>query len=1070
MLISTIRNNKLRLKTSITSVILAFFVLFSCYTKAQSITLSATSTTNEHMVVTIPANVSPFTLYCDTTLYYSTEPQSLTLAHYVIIKNNAQCTLSAPSTLNESEITYSTTLTPDVIEAAQVTSKIDAFIYQNQPIALSTIETLKTYTNNENAPLKPIYLAKLALYYERTHAHFPLLATLTKLINHLTPNTTLYAEALLLKGNALMAVERYNEASNIATQWLQLNTNTTLPTRNNVLGLTLLGFTELLAAEEQHDQNKLTSAYRILNNAQNLCETLNNVAPTNCLPEIYNGLATYYRIKKDIQSSADMLIQAIRYTEQSLLALPQDKQWKQKTLNLYLSDYTNNLAIILDWMGNIAESQHLLRRSLFYNVELAEGPRKAISYRNLAKSYQVLGRYDLAERYYLKSFSMSESMQSEFGITDIHLTLLTLEMAQAKYTAAQHRLSLHGNTITQNLSGKSNQLLAIQAELSASTNDWENAITFYKLAYSLYEQHPKFQSPNASLSLLKAGMKISSSTENITIKHEFSALNNALILSLENTNLGSLSNTLALKRLKNKILINRITDKTKNTHTVDHTQIQTIFENTESIVNQLFITLDTINNHENEFNWASYTATLINDISPLIVHTKNNNLLLKLWQLTEKVDAAVLKKQRQLSITKQRLEANLLGSKTNEHITQKSVSILAKHTPNNQQHLHQRDVLKDKQLAHTQHEILPTIKRDELSIKYIMQTIAPNTALLKYLHIENQYFVFWVTTKNWGFLPLTFTEKVTTPSSPIPHKNTPRLTSLIPNAILQNTAISHLLIKPSGSLYNIAFASIKNENEEHLTDRYSVTRIPSASMYFSDKNTPKTPTKYTTDISLFIDPTFDNVAPATTSNITAKKWLNSFSPLPWTRQSENNIKAIFNHSRITIFAGDKATKEALLSEQVRHSKLLHIATHAYYHPSYPDLTGLVTTSTNASLGYASLDELLARPFSSDLVVLSACETQMGAYYESEGTRGLAYSFLAQGAASVIGTLWKVPDKPTALFMQYFYQALKHYNGNKAEALQQARNKMKRSGRYKSPIYWASFVLTNTHQSTEVIKL
>jgi len=95
---------------------------------------------------------------------------------------------------------------------------------------------------------------------------------------------------------------------------------------------------------------------------------------------------------------------------------------------------------------------------------------------------------------------------------------------------------------------------------------------------------------------------------------------------------------------------------------------------------------------------------------------------------------------------------------------------------------------------------------------------------------------------------------------------------------------------------------------------------------------------------------------------------------------------------------------------------------------------------------------------------------MGSYYQSEGSRGLAYSFLAQGADSVIGTLWKIPDKPTAIFMQHFYRALKGYKGNIAKALQQARTKMKRSGRFKSEYYWAGFVLTNTHHSSEILEL
>jgi CHAT domain-containing protein len=241
-------------------------------------------------------------------------------------------------------------------------------------------------------------------------------------------------------------------------------------------------------------------------------------------------------------------------------------------------------------------------------------------------------------------------------------------------------------------------------------------------------------------------------------------------------------------------------------------------------------------------------------------------------------------------------------------------------------------------------------------------------------------------------------------------------------------------------------------------------------MYFSEDKTQKSTSEFLNDISIFMNPVFGEVPTNETDASNQQSLLESFTQLPWTEHSQKNIKYQFGDKKITVLSGNAATIQALLSEGVRRSKLLHIATHAYTNLAHPELSGLVTTSTKSLLGYISLDELLARPFYSDLVVLSACETQMGSYYETEGTRGLAYSFLAQGADSVIGTLWKVDDKSTAIFMRLFYQALNANNGHKAKALQTAKNQMKRLGRYKSEVYWAGFVLTNTHNTTEIINL
>jgi CHAT domain-containing protein len=90
----------------------------------------------------------------------------------------------------------------------------------------------------------------------------------------------------------------------------------------------------------------------------------------------------------------------------------------------------------------------------------------------------------------------------------------------------------------------------------------------------------------------------------------------------------------------------------------------------------------------------------------------------------------------------------------------------------------------------------------------------------------------------------------------------------------------------------------------------------------------------------------------------------------------------------------------------------------------------------------------------DLVVLSACDTGQG-QITGDGVIGLSRAFIAAGVPSVVVSLWKVPDGPTAQLMTSFYRHLK--NGHsKAAALRRAMLETRR--RYARPANWAAFML------------
>jgi CHAT domain-containing protein len=98
----------------------------------------------------------------------------------------------------------------------------------------------------------------------------------------------------------------------------------------------------------------------------------------------------------------------------------------------------------------------------------------------------------------------------------------------------------------------------------------------------------------------------------------------------------------------------------------------------------------------------------------------------------------------------------------------------------------------------------------------------------------------------------------------------------------------------------------------------------------------------------------------------------------------------------------------------------------------------------------------------ELVVLSACESGLGAIRTGEGVGGLRTAFRYAGARTLISTLFKVPDEPTQELMKEFYTRLKD-GESKLDALHGAQKAIVASRRADHgaahPLFWASFVLT-----------
>ena len=143
--------------------------------------------------------------------------------------------------------------------------------------------------------------------------------------------------------------------------------------------------------------------------------------------------------------------------------------------------------------------------------------------------------------------------------------------------------------------------------------------------------------------------------------------------------------------------------------------------------------------------------------------------------------------------------------------------------------------------------------------------------------------------------------------------------------------------------------------------------------------------------------------------------------------------------------------------------MLHLASHAFVHPSSPLQNAFLLRPDSTSDGILFLHELLSRDRPLPLAVLSGCSTARGTLRGGEGMAGLQYAFRAMGAQSTVSNLWPTADEPSMALMKTFYRNLRE-GLPKDRALRQAKlTYLETHPDQASPFFWAPTVLYGSPQ-------
>lgn len=184
-------------------------------------------------------------------------------------------------------------------------------------------------------------------------------------------------------------------------------------------------------------------------------------------------------------------------------------------------------------------------------------------------------------------------------------------------------------------------------------------------------------------------------------------------------------------------------------------------------------------------------------------------------------------------------------------------------------------------------------------------------------------------------------------------------------------------------------------------------------------------------------------------------------PLP---AAEREARFVSEALGTRLLTGDGATEDAI-RRRLNEATVIHLATHGYAYSAQSSTgkTFVALAPGGEHDGLLTVNDLLDDPevsLRADLVVLSACQTALGAPTASEGTLGLQRALLARGASSVLVSLWSVSDQATQLLMERFYHYwLREEDAvDKAESLRRAQRDVAATPGFEHPRFWAAFQL------------
>ncbi|RLD57973.1 MAG: hypothetical protein DRJ05_08830, partial [Bacteroidetes bacterium] len=278
----------------------------------------------------------------------------------------------------------------------------------------------------------------------------------------------------------------------------------------------------------------------------------------------------------------------------------------------------------------------------------------------------------------------------------------------------------------------------------------------------------------------------------------------------------------------------------------------------------------------------------------------------------------------------------------------------------------------------------------------------------------------------------------------------------------------HVIIIPDRELFNLSFdiltpIQIKSFSElanNGLLARHSISYNYSLLLINRKGKSVTFNENFIAFVPEFNDKMKEDYKFSISDSVSIDKTYLTLLPQPFSLNLAKSSTELFDG---TSFLNENSTKQ-IFKDNAKEHKIIHIGTHAESNNLSPELSRMVfakpARKTDTDEGnYLFVYEIYNYNLSSNLAILTACETGKPTYKPGEGMISLAHAFNYAGSESILTSLWKIDEKSSAKIVELFYHHLSD-GLPKDNALQQAKLEylISAEGRTLSPRYWAGLIL------------
>ncbi len=358
----------------------------------------------------------------------------------------------------------------------------------------------------------------------------------------------------------------------------------------------------------------------------------------------------------------------------------------------------------------------------------------------------------------------------------------------------------------------------------------------------------------------------------------------------------------------------------------------------------------------------------------------------------------------------------------------------------------------------------------------LQQKIPKNTTVVRYIFIEDELYVFVVSASLKKMVRLDYST-VKNHISKLNNddfsaeKMRPLLYELY-RALwfpLENyVKTEKIVIVPDRELFNLSFETLtpkplKNFQEmatNSLLAKYDISYNFSLLLYKDKRKVVDYSSEFIAFAPGFNKKMKDEYKLAIKDSVKLDKTYLTLLPQPF---SEDLVKQYAETFDGDYFINENASKDLFINQAKEH-KIIHIGTHAESNNISPELSRLIfAKKTDGTENYDENSlysyEIYNIDLSSNLAILTACETGKPTYQAGEGMISLAHAFNYAGSESILTSLWEIDEESSAKIVKLFYNNLAE-GMPKDEALRKAKLSYiaTAEGRTASPQYWAGLVL------------